>query len=334
MTVAPASRIRSIDMVKTLAMLMVIGTHSIYVSDPCKLSPSWLEYNIFVPVMPLFFICTGYLLLGRDQSKCTSKYILRKILGCIRIIMLICITLTAGIYLKYGANSLTDITNLLTGAIVSTTRHDGRLYYLWFLWAYALIYALYPALNIIYNKRVRLFNILTACGAALLLIVFILNITIQFEYYISQALRIWNWLFYFMLGGVIHRYKPKVPYPAISLGITATAALVSMYLIYPVMGLRHYEYFYSSPLTIAYSCCLFVVCLNSRIAHRLDLSKVSVLFMPVYLIHPIVILIIQSYAGAYLKHIHLGLFLCTSVTTIIISVVIMKIKPIRALLTL
>lgn len=327
MTVAPASRIRSIDVVKTLAMLMVIGTHSIYASDPWQLSLEWVEYNILAPSIPLFFLCMGYLLLGRDQSKCTSKHVLRKIWGCIRIIMLVCIALGAVIYVKHGAVYPTNIIRM-------AATDGGGIYFLWFLWSYAIIYTIYPSLNIIYNKNERLFNILTACGAVLLLIVFILNITIQFEYHILQKFRIWNWLFYFMLGGVIHRYKPKVPYPAISLGITATAALVSMYLIYPVMGLRHYEYFYSSPLTIAYSCCLFVVCLNSRIAHRLDLSKVSVLFMPVYLIHPIVILIIQSYAGAYLKHIHLGLFLCTSVTTIIISVVIMKIKPIRALLTL
>ena len=84
-------RIVGLDVVKIIAMLSVVASHSLNVLRTEGISPEMTQiiHSLTAGGAPLFFMVSGYLLLRRKEI--TYKYALRKIFHIIRYITCACI---------------------------------------------------------------------------------------------------------------------------------------------------------------------------------------------------------------------------------------------------
>lgn len=156
-----AKRIDSLDLLKTIAIFMVIAQHiplfeyDIFTNNNLS---SYLQYlfKLISEGVPLFLAINGFLLLKKDNidvKKHYKKTILIFMLLCIWSIILIVI------------NLLFDGTPINRSVIIDLflkTGSDGSLYTseLWFLQYLIAIYLLYPIIWEIYHTNYDLFKIL------------------------------------------------------------------------------------------------------------------------------------------------------------------------------
>ncbi len=146
-------RIQSIDLTKIIAMICVMGLHcaGAFVSHDYDNLWGNIVGRISVCAIPLFFMVSGYLLLGRPQSD--FRYSLKKSQSIIRFVA-IC---TVGFTLIYWIVCLLrhvpihglDLVKNFFEAFIQ----KGALWMFWYFGAMIIIYWIYPTLNRIYLNR-------------------------------------------------------------------------------------------------------------------------------------------------------------------------------------
>jgi surface polysaccharide O-acyltransferase-like enzyme len=198
-------RNQSIDLVKIIAMLGVMTLHTALIFDSETNPISLLLFSFSGISMPLFFMVSGYLMIGREV---TYEYIIRKILKICRFVFLITF-----IYELFG--SLGDgfsLIHLLKSFVLSFLQMGGVVVF-WYFGAMIILYLLLPLINRLY-KNMRLGFAITFAFFLIISTIHSLNLTIDFEQHIPQTLRVWNWIFYFTLGGLIrslfHEFKAQI----------------------------------------------------------------------------------------------------------------------------
>ncbi len=146
----------SIDLVKIIAMFGVICWHTTrqFVNlQAAEFSLASFLYRTAAISIPLFFLSSGYLQLGR--KKCSWNYSFKKIGKILRYVMIFCIAYWFLQSLKHGI----DFKNLWL--IVSDSfRGDGPFYVFWYFGAMILIYLLLPILDRLYLSK-KSFMVLT-----------------------------------------------------------------------------------------------------------------------------------------------------------------------------
>lgn len=144
-----------------------------------------------------------------------------------------------------------------------------------------IIYALLPALLKI-AKRKDLGRILLV-WSLLLLIIFFLNVMYKFEKtYVIQTFRLWNHLFYFLLGAYIAKNINTFKWIRWwHIIITMSAFFISG----KYLNAGGNEYHFCSPLCILYAMTTFCACLNLKIKETKIISMLSQCFLPMYALH-------------------------------------------------
>ncbi|MCM1313755.1 MAG: acyltransferase family protein [Prevotella sp.] len=200
-----------IDIVKILAMFMVICIHT-YLHDGMYGEPitdskfiipiafRWLSYTC----VPLFMICTGYLM---KNKKISGKYYLGlvKIIVIYIIISIICMKFNHD---KYGTD-FSDKWKVLKGFLEYSNAN-----YAWYVNYYIAIFLCIPFLNLAFNgletKKQKFILVVTSAA----LTVFARSLFIGFERdnqirllpdYLNGA---WSFAYYFA-GAYIREYPPK-----------------------------------------------------------------------------------------------------------------------------
>lgn len=154
-----------------------------------------------------------------------------------------------------------------------------------------------------------------------------------FESMIPQTFRLWNWVFYFMIGGVF-KIIPVVeflrPYTTpLSIFVLGILNIAFQMILLPAIGNIACEYFYSSFFVMAFSISIFNFILSQHISSNKTIKILSNLFLPVYAFHPFVIILLHSYGKPFWNFI--GSFspvifwIAVSCITITISYFFMKI---------
>lgn len=147
--------------------------------------------------VPLFFMVSGYLLLGRKET--TYKYVTHKIWVIVRYIAAACILYWAVMALIHW--DYTQIKNCAS-EFVNTFMLRGPFTPFWFLWTMAVIYLLLPLIHRFYTRHTRAF----AWAVALLGVFCILLFSAQFtglrysDRTLHQPLKMWKWLFFLRCG--------------------------------------------------------------------------------------------------------------------------------------
>lgn len=190
----------SIDVVKIIAMLGVIMLHTTHdLMSKNGLDVASFMYKTAVISIPLFFMVSGYLLLGRDNL--TYEYVFTKIVKILRYVLFFCVCgwLIRGV-VKEGGLALPQLFDLVCGAAIG----QGSFYVFWYFAAIILIYLLLPILNYVFKRRYNIFIGLMALCLVVQNIIFT-NLIVFGGYEVVSPLRQYNWLSYFMLGGYLMR---------------------------------------------------------------------------------------------------------------------------------
>lgn len=308
--------------------MLLVYTHLLGGGGRYKLN--YTLYATAVAAIPLFFMVSGYLLLGRKYVD--FRYSVKKISAICKYILFTTITYAACMFvldLYFHNDTILAVKVFLASCIFSplqSVQQRGDFAVYWYLGAMMLIYLLYPFLAQLYRNRSRFIAILIAL-AMLQIVVFTLNLFFGFETKISQPLRLWNWLFYFMLGGAMRWFDASSIKLYKLISITACAYLLYIlgynYVIWNYEAPKLCEYWYSCPLVCIYVVGLFILIQRIDLSFLPRLAKLigtlSIVFLPVYSYHIKVI----GYLSLVIPN-GPALFVSTSVISILLGLMIMK----------
>ncbi len=272
----------NLDLIKIIAMVFVIGMHSIANYNILDININrFYKYTICGSGIPLFFAVSGYLLLGRNNID--WHYSVKKIWGIIKFVFIICWSFWIFRSLFTGIPLWDKLYKDPFGAFLM----GGTFWHFWYFGAMCLIYLIYPLVNKVYNENEKLFNTLFICLIAFCSIVYVLNIIIPgtFERKIPQSLRIWNWLLYFSLGGFIKKNNKIIKWKLVLL--SSLLYLLQIILVKQMNpSMFNADNNYCSVITLFNVFCIFQA-LNSLDTHKVSkgIGTLSPLFLPVYTIH-------------------------------------------------
>lgn len=312
----------NLDFIKILAMVFVVGLHTgtrFYIGN-IEVNYYYL-WTICGTAIPLFFTVSGYLLLGR--KKIDWNYSAKKIWGIVRFVFVVCWIYWLIILIITQEPHWDKLYKDPLGAFLM----GGAFWQFWYFGAMNIIYFLYPILNKIYIEKQKAFICLFILITFICAIIYVLNILTQgtFEAKIPQSLRIWNWLMYFFLGGIIKKYTQKIGWKWVFLLATAYCIqLIIVRNINPIMFKSDYNY--ASPLTLLYIYFLFQALIHLNVQKISNGIKcLSPLFLPVYTLHPFFIYNTQEFRHTF----HAGYpiyWMIITVASIAVSWLIMQTK--------
>lgn len=272
----------NLDFIKILAMVFVIGMHSIAAYNIFGVNINKLfKYTICASGIPLFFAVSGYLLLGR--KKADWHYSFKKIWGIIKFVFVICWIFWLFRFLFTGVPLWDKLYKDPLGAFLM----GGTFWHFWYFGAMIILYFIYPLVNKIYNDKPKLFNYILLSIIVICALIHIFNIILPdtLEKKTPQPFRIWNWLMYFCLGGYIKRNNKKIKW-TITLLTTLfyLTQIIIVWQLNPIMFNAIYNY--CSIITLLNVYCIFQT-LNSIDTNKIasEIKTLSPLFLPVYTIH-------------------------------------------------
>lgn len=281
-------RIVGLDVVKIIAMLSVVASHSLNVLRAEGIGPGMTQiiHSLTVGGVPLFFMVSGYLLLRRKNI--AYKYALRKIFHIIRYMACACILYWVALAIAHRDISL--IRNCLSD-FAGTFTLNGTFSLFWFLWAMALIYALLPVIHLLYKSYAKVFNAGVCVLGVIVLSSFLISIKLHREIGVAAPppLKLWNWLFFFMLGAILNRYPMKGVKWGYVIPLFILANVAQRHFIEPILGCYTNLSFAGSPISIALFISIFCWAVNHRWKDTAFIKVSGNYFMPVYTLHPIVI---------------------------------------------
>lgn len=319
------SRNQDIDLIKVIAMFGVIGLHS------WGAFMEWHYVNVLyescVIAIPLFFMSSGYILLSRDDVN--YNYVLNKIKRIVRFLLLYSISY----WLVYSFMNFSFSYKELLHLIVGMITQKSALYFCWYLVTMIILYAFLPFFIKCFHSKS---NILFFC----ILFLFVVNNSLwvanlfcekPIELYFAQFLRLWNWLFYFLIGGLLSTNKIVIKFSQkcylVLIIIFSILNVLFQEFLKPYMKSPFCELFYCSFVVELLSIFVFLYVLSIHIKQSILLEILSKLFLPVYIFHPL-FLGFSSRVCFHFFPVELALyirFFLTSCVTICFSYFFMKI---------
>lgn len=280
----------SLDVIKIISCALVVLMHSLRAFDKSVELHPYLYYFTRCS-MPLFFMVAGAVQL---QKACIDfQYCYRKI----KSIVLLMIA-------YYGCDFFLRIVNSFDfsfAALLNTTKHcywDFGVF--WFLYSMIIIYMVLPWLHKRYKRHPYL--LLSIFGIFIIAHNLYNIVNIQFngagqfvETIVLQPLRVWTWLFYYLMGGVIFksykiiRLSKKLQW-TIAI-ITTLCAIYYMYwMFFVTTNIINGEYAYTSLTVILWSISLMITFLNTNFCkYKTAINRMAKMLIPVYALHYTVI---------------------------------------------
>ncbi len=278
-----------------------------------------IVYDMGVISVPLFFMVSGYFLI---PSKGEFSYCLKKALRYILFIVSIVVLGWLAYSVVYGFDGQT-LYKWLTGTLLT----HGPFGVFWYLWSIILCILLTPLLNRLYTRKATLYQVVLAL--LWMLCIFLSTRTLQghpFEQQTPAILRIYAWLFFYMLGAQLHHIDIRVPhyFPVL------LYAFVIFYMEYfdKQIGSEYASLFYLT-IPVTFLCVtLFLYFKNLNIQHSRFIEQTSALFLPVYAIHNVII--------SFMPHFYDSLAIAPLVNWVVVSLlsagiafVVMKIPYVK-----
>ena len=193
----------SLDVIKIISCLLVVLMHTLRRYDQSvELHP--FLYYLTRCSMPLFFMASGAVQLCKE--KIDYRYCFKKIWN---IVILMVAYYVADIIFRFVYNM--EFTP--SGAIVALKGAYGDYAVFWFLRTMIMIYLVLPLLHKIYTAKPILLTIVLGLSCFLLDAynvggILFFDHTAYIEAPVNPQYRLWVWLFYYILGGIIYKnYK-------------------------------------------------------------------------------------------------------------------------------
>lgn len=331
----------NLDLMKIFACIAVVGLHTLQ-KDISLINT--LFYYVCGFAVPVFFMSTGYILLNRDQIN--FKYSLRKIISIIRVVCLwsllfFCIEMMVGVLKNSIAenNFILLFFKILIGGLVQR----GRLWQFWYLGALICVYMILP---ILMKYRKYLEKIWIIC---VILAIVMQGLSYIFKFPLQshciQTFRLWTWLQYFILGGLIGKIHDMIGYiknitfkkhTVILFIITGVIPWYQNFIGKLVIHNSYAEYFYDSLLTILWIIVLFTWVMKLSLKQWVIkiIKYIAPVTMGVYIIHPIIIMFALKIVSVETVLTSFAFFGIVLVVAFFIAKIIYKIPKVKKLIEL
>lgn len=238
----------AIDFIKVIAMFMIVAMHtnidSIIDDDPltrCFSSTCGIA-------IPLFFMVSGFLISSKEIK---FRYVAKKVYGILKfVVQIVCIYLCFEVLCFHTF----PIGNFYLWFI-----QEGDFWQFWYLGSMALLYILSPILNKVVHSQHAFFVL--SIFIFISFTAFILNVFLGFEQNLIQTFLLWEWVMYYLAGGLIRIRYDQEKLPKIS--VWAVLLLIVAYRVfYSVCGIGN-QYLFGSGVCLLYASTLFVIFLIS-----------------------------------------------------------------------
>ena len=281
-------RIYGIDLLKVLACSGVVALHTVngslgivnrIVTIICSLS------------IPTFFMCSGYV--AFLKSEISYHYVLKKI----NKIVIVCFgweILHAIAYFLYYH----DVRNFVESFFLDFLQ-KGLFFHFWFMGVLIILYLLLPILRVLKMKMPMIYAGILVGMCVICICIDGINMIIGYQANLSvvQTFRLWQWLFYYMLGGFFATCENKRKINIEQVGIALSVLVVWLWLVGEYrFGKIEIEGFYGSVPVIGATICIFLFFYQAKFnSLTIKLLKLETsCIMGVYIIHPFI--------GATLSH--------------------------------
>lgn len=316
-----------IDICKIIAMFLVIILHTVCngIKDNQK-DLSLLIYYFGTFAIPLFFMVNGYLQLNKIKD---YKYVLKKILN----IFIVCFIWNIPIVifkLVLEGESSNIISNVFFNYI-----QKGYFWQFWFLGALILIYIFLPLIQKLFNEtdKYKFITILLIIVCSLVDLFNIINNNFLgnglIRNRIPQVFRIWTWMTYFFIGGLVRKNDPlkKVNNKKL-VAITFVALFVTVLYAYNFSNILYSDLFaenlYDNIIVIITTFLIFNSFSRLHSSYKLIID-IGELNMGVYIIHPTIIKIFNYFNLLYNNYLNIFFAAIIFIICIIITKIISKI---------
>ena len=262
----------SIDLIKLLAMVMVVMLHlNSYFNRPDFTTVRLISRACGIAI-PLFFMVSGYLMAGKEAS---FRYSLTKALNIVKVTLIVCLVYDIYSYVRF---------KVMDPSFPDCLFYKSEWWHFWYFGSMIIIYLMLPLLAKVINGKYLKTALLSLLGFSL--VTWIMNIGFQFEekYIYCLTLKLWYYVFYFLLGAYIRKNNVTISIQWYQL-LLIMALYVASVILLPLDGV---EYHFGSPLCVLYASAFFLFILNSQVKSPI-VSALTPAILPAYLFHTIII---------------------------------------------
>ena len=274
----------NLDLIKIIACICVVGLHAVGMNN-------YTIYYLCDCGVPLFFMVDGYLLLSRENID--YHYAFHKIFHVLKIVF--CWNLLILVPVLLFRHKLVNPFRLVLDSMLQ----KGYLWHFWFFGSLLIIYLLLPLFHKAFFEKKHYHRVSCLLFMFICLCIHTLSMIKGFPLhaFVPQSLRLWSWLFYFLLGGLFFSSASKLQ----RLSIWTHAALlivftiinnvmekkIGLYLIHDRLA----ENFYDDITSIIWYSLLFAFLLRIPIKESFSriITDLSNLTMGIFIIHPILL---------------------------------------------
>ena len=290
-----------VDLVKVFACVWVVALHTL---RPGQGLANRIVFLMASVCMPLFFICNGYVLFLKRQI--TYGYVLKKVARILSVCFMWELLHAVAYFLVYN-----EFRNFIQSFILDFFQ-EGLFYHFWFMGTLIILYMLLPLLKRIQvaNSRVFVGIVVTLGSINILIDVLMVAFGKQFILDVPSNLRLWNYLFYYMFGGICAEkrvmasayLKSRKGLKKIIWAIVPSILMVVwiMFITDRVIDNAAVGGFYSSLPVIIAAISIFAIIGLSDITWKWVTHAAS-LIMGIYIIHPFVLAVMEKFIPAFIN---------------------------------
>lgn len=324
------------DLLRIVSCLAVVGLHGFILEDGL----SFFLYRLCGFSVPMFFVLSGYFLLARKEppSRCVGRT------------ERVAVTVLSWNALYWAAVSLFPAFGRTDGKPAFASLWEGFLqegifWHFWFFGSLSLIYIILPALrkilsdgrgDIVPRRLYSLWAMLLLVGVALqALSVCVFRRPLQAE--ITQCFRLWTWLQYFLLGGILFLKRDGAygrGWISSATVCLATLVVVLYQSVIPYFTWMYLaEFYYDSVLTVVWVVSLFVRITGTGLSDRAVriTERLSPYGLGIYIIHPLIHPVLAGLLPGGMES--LAFFPLLATVSLFLAVVLGKIPLLRNLVS-
>lgn len=307
-SVMEKKRIQSLDLVKVVAMLMVLMLHVNVLKQWSSTGFSKMCYALPGIAIPLFFMTSGYLM---ADKKVDRAYIIRKIWGIIRFSFIISVVV-------YGVRSAFHDDVAFPFPFCFLQLYDLGVF--WYFGAMILVYAFLPLLQRVINSQRYFVPVLVG------LVVFCNLAFIACHWGFEapnprQPIRLYYWFLYFLMGAYIRRNPACID--KIRLWWIVPAALLFLVFYYMGFVTTGIEHYFGALPCMVYAFVTFGALVRLPIYDSKVLGRLSATFLPVYAFHWLFLQECFSHTPFYTINYSLHCIPATVIDYLIVTVVML-----------
>jgi len=283
----------NLDLLRLVACIAVIGLHTV----PKELSMATSSFYYLCGFhVQIFFMCSGYILMNRQTLD--FRYIVYKLVSIFRLVFVWNILFGVVEIIQNFYTAEFDVWGGLIKILKSLVKgvlQTGRFWHFWYFGALALIYLMAPALQRLSRNfgKEKIWAAIMICCAFVQALSDLLGMPLQKN--VKQMFRLWTWVQYFLLGGLLIDYKKKsslVPVLVLSAVVIALENFAGRHILHNLFA----EYFYDDVCVILWCAAIFVWIMGLKLPERCQsvIQRLAPLTLGVYIIHPLFIRYIGS----------------------------------------